>query len=136
MTELSGFSAIQPVTQIAPQALQLPTSMAEVCECESGCGASRILKGFAQIVKAGLTNLIEIDVHAVPTEEGVQVTVIPWDKDGVAKNGAAVPGGFVVIDGSKVRGMSPEEHAVLVGEPLPEPGPQPEPEPEDEPPPA
>ena len=141
MTELSGFSAAQPVVALQPQALQLPTSLSEVCDCETGCGASRILKGFAQIVKMGITNLIEINVQAVPTPEGVQVAVIPWDKDGVAKNGVALPGGYLAIDGTKVVGMSPEQHAAWLGihyeapqpEPEPEPEPEPAPEPEPEP---
>ncbi len=113
MTELSGFSAAQPIANIGPQAMRLPTTMAEVCDCESDCGASRILRGFAQIVESGLTNLIEIDVQSVSTPEGVQLAVIPWDKDGVAKNGAAVPGGWIVIDGTKVVGMSNEQYASL-----------------------
>lgn len=145
MTELSGFSAVQPAANIAPQALQLPTSLTDVCQCDSNCGASRILKGLAQIVGSGLTNLIEINVQAVPTPEKVQVAVIPWDKDGVAKNGVALPGGYLAIDGTKVVGMSPEQHAAWLGipyeapqpepepepEPNPEPGPEPEPEPEE-----
>lgn len=134
MTELSGFSAAQPVVALQPQALQLPTSLSEVCDCETGCGASRILKGFAQIVKLGITNLIEVDIQAVPTPEGVQVAVIPWDKDGVAKNGVALPGGYLAIDGTKVVGMSPEQHAAWLGLPPPaHPDPTPEPEPTPEP---
>lgn len=135
MTELSGFSAVQPAANIAPQALQMPTSLAEVCACD--CPASTMLKGFAQIVKMGITNLIEINVQAVPTPEGVQVVVIPWDKDGVAKNGVALPGGYLAIDGTKVVGMSPEQHAAWLGlpyeAPQPEPESDPEPEPEPEP---
>lgn len=141
MTELSGFSAAQPVVALQPQALQLPTSLAEVCACD--CPASKMLKGFAQIVNMGLTDLIEINVQRVPTTEGVQVAVIPWDKDGVAKNGVALPGGYLAIDGTKVVGMSPEQHAAWLGisyeapqpepEPEAEPEPAPEPEPEPEP---
>ncbi|TDK85748.1 hypothetical protein EI067_30770 [Mycobacterium paragordonae] len=130
MTELSGFSAVQPAAKLDPQALQLPTSLVDVCTCESNCGASQILKGLAQIVKKGLTNLIEIDVQAVPTPEGVQVAVIPWDKDGVAKNGVALPGGYLAIDGTKVVGMSPKQHAEWLGIPWEEPAPEPEPTPE------
>lgn len=133
MTELSGFSAVQPAANIAPQALQMPTSLAEVCACD--CPASQMLKGFAQIVKKGLTNLIEINVQAVPTPEGVQVAVIPWDKDGVAKNGVALPGGYLAIDGTKVVGMSPEQHAAWLGIPYETPQPEPvEQEPEGDPP--
>lgn len=128
MTELSGFSSVQPVANLAPQALQLPTTLAEVCTCD--CPASRMLLGFAQIVKKGLTNLIEIDVQAVPTPEGVQVAVIPWDKDGVAKNGVALPGGYLAIDGTKLVGLSPEQHAAWIGVPLPEPEAAPRPQPE------
>ena len=136
MTELSGFSAVQPAANVAPQALQMPTTLNDVCTCESNCGASRILKGLAQIVGMGLTNLIEINVQAVPTPEKVQVAVIPWDKDGVAKNGVALPGGYLAIDGTKVVGMSPEQHAAWLGiepPPAPEPEPTPEPNPEPEP---
>lgn len=131
MTELSGFTAAQPAANVAPQALQMPTSLAEVCACD--CPASKMLKGFAQIVKLGITNLIEVDIQAVPTTEGVQVVVIPWDKDGVAKNGAALPGGFLAIDGTKVVGMSPQQHAEWLGIPWEEPAPEvvePQPEPE------
>lgn len=133
MTELSGFSAVQPAANVAPQALQMPTTLAEVCQCDSNCGASRILKGLAQIVGSGLTNLIEINVQAVPTPERVQVAVIPWDKDGVAKNGVALPGGYLAIDGTKVVGMSPKQHAEWLGIPWEEPAPEvvePEPTPE------
>lgn len=130
MTELSGFSAVQPAANIATQALQMPTSLAEVCSCD--CPAARMLKGFAQIVKLGITNLIEVDIQAVPTPEGVQVAVIPWDKDGVAKNGVALPGGYLAIDGTKVVGMSPEQHAAWLGIPYEAPQPEPEPEPEPE----
>jgi hypothetical protein len=138
MTELSGFSAAQPVVALQPQALQLPTSLSEVCDCESNCGASRILKGLAQVVGARLTNLIEIDVQAVDTPEKVQVTIIPWAKDGVAKNGAVVPGGWLAINGTNVVGMSHEEYCAWTGTPLPEPPPEPpaEQEPEGDPPPA
>lgn len=131
MTELSGFSAVQPVANLNPQALQLPTSLAELCTCD--CPASRILKGLAQIVGKRLTNLIEINIQAVDTPELVRVAVIPWDKDGVAKNGVALPGGYVAIDGTKVVGMSPEQHAEWTGIPLPQPEPEPTPEPEPEP---
>lgn len=127
MTELSGFSAVQPAANIAPQALQMPTNLAEVCSCD--CPASKMLKGFAQIVKMGITNLIEVDIQAVPTPEGVQVAVIPWDKDGVAKNGVALPGGYLAIDGTKVVGMSPEQHAAWLGIPYEATQPEPEPEP-------
>lgn len=140
MTELSGFSAVQPAANVAPQALQMPTSLAEVCSCD--CPAAKMLLGFAQIIKKGLTNLIEIDVQRVPTPEEVQVAVIPWDKDGVAKNGVALPGGYLAIDGTKVIGMSPEQHAAWLGlpppaqpDPTPEPNPSPEPAPEPEVPP-
>lgn len=133
MTELSGFTSVQPAAALKPQALQLPSALADVCTCESGCGASTILKGLAQIVGKGITNLIEINIQSTP--EGVRVAVIPWDKDGVAKNGVALPGGFLVIDGSKVVGMSPEQHAEWSGVPLPTPEPvEPQPEPEDAPP--
>lgn len=111
MSELSGFSAAQPLASIGPQSLRLPTSMGEVCECESGCGASRILRGLAQIVASGLTDLIEINVQAVPTPERVQVVVIPWKKDGVARNGVAIPGGWIAVDGSEVVGMGNGEYA-------------------------
>lgn len=130
MTELSGFTAAQPIANLGPQALQLPTSLAEVCECTCDCGASRILKGLAQIVAKRLTHLIEINVQAVDTPERVRVAVIPWDKDGVAKNGVALPGGHVVIDGTRVVGMSPEQYAAWLGLPPSEPDPTPEPEPE------
>lgn len=142
MTELSGFSAVQPAANIAPQALQLPTSLAEVCACserpeserDTDCGAARILKGLAQIVGKRLTHLIEVDIQAVDTPELVQVVVIPWDKDGVAKNGAALPGCYVAINGTKVVAMSPREHAEWLGIPWEEPAPEvvePEPEPEE-----
>lgn len=139
MTELSGFSAVQPAANVAPQALQMPTSLAEVCACD--CPAAKMLKGFVQIVDKGLTNLIEIDIQSIPTPKRVQVAVIPWDKDGVAKNGVALPGGYLAIDGTKVVGMSPEQHAAWLGipyeatqpEPEPEAEPEPAPEPEPEP---
>lgn len=134
MTELSGFSAVQPAANVAPQALQMPTTLAEVCACESNCPASKMLKGFVQIVDKGLTNLIEINIQSIPTPERVQVAVIPWDKDGVAKNGAALPGGYVAINGTKVVAMSPREHAEWLGIPWEEPAPEvvePEPEPEE-----
>lgn len=131
MTELSGFSAVQPAANVTPQALQMPTSLAEVCSCD--CPAAKMLLGFAQIIKKGLTNLIEIDIQRVPTPDEVQVAVIPWDKDGVAKNGVALPGGFLAIDGTKVVGMSPEQHAAWLGIPCEAPQPEAEPTPEPEP---
>ncbi|WP_197522110.1 hypothetical protein, partial [Mycobacterium gordonae] len=88
-----------------------------------------MLKGFVQIVDKGLTNLIEIDIQSIPTPERVQVAVIPWDKDGVAKNGVALPGGYLAIDGTKVVGMSPEQHAAWLGIPYEATQPEPEPEP-------
>lgn len=111
MTELSGFSAAQPLANIGPQSLRLPTTMDEVCNCQSNCGASRILRGLAQIVASGLTDLIEINVQAVPAPDRVRVAVIPWKKDGVAKNGVAIPGGWIALDGSEVVGMSNAEYA-------------------------
>ncbi|PJE22348.1 MAG: hypothetical protein CK431_16935 [Mycobacterium sp.] len=111
MTELSGFSSAQPLAQIGPQSLRLPTSLAEVCECECDCAASRILRGLAQIVGSRITNLIEIDVQAVDTPDRVQVTVIPWDRYGVDKKGAAPPGGWIAVDGSEVVGMGNNEYA-------------------------
>ena len=111
MTELSGFTAAQPLAQIGPQSLRLPSSMAEVCDCDSGCGASQILQGLAQIVASGLTDRIDIKVQAVTTTERVRVLVIPWKKDGVADNGAAPPGGWVAVDGTEVVGMGNSEYA-------------------------
>lgn len=111
MAELSGFSAAQSLANIGPQSLRLPTTMDEVCDCQSNCGASRILRGLAQIVVSGLTDLIEINVQAVPAPDRVQVVVIPWKKDGVAKNGVAPPGGWIAVDGSEVVGLGNGEYA-------------------------
>lgn len=113
MTELSGFTAAQPLANIAPQSLRLPGSMAEVCACASNCGASQILKGLGEIVGGGLTDLIEIDVQRVPGTDTVQARVRPWSIDGVKQNGVAGPGGWVAIDGSTVVGMSNDEYASL-----------------------
>lgn len=119
MTELSGFSAAQPLAQIGPQSLRLPTSLAEVCECECDCAASRILRGLAQIVGSRITNVIDIHVQAVDTPDRVQVCVVPWDRYGVAKKGAAPPGGWIAVDGSEVVGMGNDEYAERWSKPVP-----------------
>lgn len=112
MTEqLSGFTAARPLAQVGPQSLRLPTSLSEVCACESDCAASRILKGLAQIVGARLTNCIDIKVQAVDTPEKVRVCVEPWDRYGVETKGAAPPGAWIAVDGSEVVGMGNDEYA-------------------------
>jgi hypothetical protein len=126
MTELSGFSAIQPVAQIAPQALKVPASKAEAIE-----RASEVFAGLWDAVEHGLSPVVKIIIHKHP-QGYVFCDITPFDTDGVKDNGVALPGHFIAVDGSKLRALTQAELGALVGEPLPEP----QPEPEDEPPPA
>jgi hypothetical protein len=144
MTELSGFTAVQPAAALAPQALQLPSTLADVCTCESGCGASTILKGLAQIVGKGITNLIEIDIQAETRHRKVFRSRHPVGQRRCRQKRCRTPSAVSSSSTApKSVGMSPEQHAEWSAcrypawpEPdWPEPPVvDPEPEPEDAPP--
>lgn len=122
MTELSGFTAAQPKVVVGPQSLRVPTSRAEAIE-----RAAEILDGIWGAVEGDLTPVVRIVVHKNPA--GVTYCdITPFDHDGVADLGVAMPGHRLVVDGSRLRSMTPAAYAELFetdDEPEPEPEPTP-----------
>lgn len=135
MTELSGFSAAQPKLVVGPQKLRVPSSKEEAIE-----RAAEILAGIWGAVENDLTPVVKIVVHKSPS--GVTYCdITPFDHDGVKDLGVALPSHLLVVDGTRLRAMTPAGYGELfeydddAPEPTPEPEPQPEPEvpPEPEP---
>lgn len=127
MTELSGFTAAQPKVVVGPQSLRVPTSRAEAIE-----RAAEILDGIWDAVDKGLTPVVRIVIHKSPTGQ-TYCDITPFDLDGVKDLDVAMPGHRLVVDGSRLRSMTPAAYAELFEvddepEAAPEPEPQPEPE--------
>lgn len=130
MAELSGFSVAQPKVIVGPQSLRVPTSRAEAIE-----RAAEILDGIWDAVEKDLTPVVKIIVHKSPTGQ-TYCDITPFDRDGVADLGVALPGHRLVVDGTRLQAMTSAAYAELFeadDEPEPEPEPQSEPEPESPP---
>jgi hypothetical protein len=107
MTELSGFTAAQPKAVIAPQKMIVPSSKEEAV-----ARAAEILQGIWDAVESGLSPVVKIIVHQNPTGQ-TYCDITPFDHDGVADMGVAMPGHYLVIDGTRLRSMTRDGYAEL-----------------------
>lgn len=126
MTELSGFSAVQPKVVVGPQSLRVPASKEEAI-----ARAGEVFQGIWEAVEGDLSPVVKIIVHKSPTGQ-TYCDITPFDHDGVADLGVAMPGHRLVVDGTRLRSMTPDAYAALFetdDEPAPTPTPEPEPEP-------
>ncbi len=106
MTELSGFSRVDKLgVDLSPQSLRVPKGKDAAIE-----KAGVILGGIWDAVEQGLSPHVEIHVKKHPTGQ-VYCEIKPWDLDGVATNGVALPGMRLAIDGLRLRAMSNKEYA-------------------------
>lgn len=103
---LPGFSRVEKLgIDLSPQSLRVPKGKdAAIAK------AGEILGGIWDAVDNGLSPHVEIHVKKYPSGQ-VYCEIRPYDLDGVATNGVALPGMRLAIDGLRLRAMTNKEYA-------------------------